>query len=397
MPDFAADAPEFRIDELDGQERTVILTARALPYPPYTLAGTQKVEVTYLAGNPIATPDVTGPEEENTEINGFWKDKFLGLGAGETPIVVNGVAVRTTREITQIMDSIRREGQLLAVTWDIHVRHGFLERFEQKWRNVHDCEWTMRFKWISQGDDPLPAVISATPNLSDLQFGLQQELNVFDAAKLPFIPAALDWIANVQALGTQLTSQVESITGAASSVASTALLPFDAARRCISACSSVINIVKEGIEDIDSRVAFSINMGEGTSGFLAQGLLQQAISGLGTQGQGQVITDGRDLPMDRLSIGERMQTYDYTYGIRRSLRSQQSIAVTNRSNLLGKAQTNILGTYTAREGDDLRDVSEIFYGTPFNWRQIMQFNDLDTAELDVGQLVLVPKMTTGGA
>lgn len=51
-----------------------------------------------------------------------------------------------------------------------------------------------------------------------------------------------------------------------------------------------------------------------------------------------------------------------------------------------------LGTYRAREGDDLRDVSQMYYGTPTQWRSLMLYNELTTTELYAGQYVAIPRL-----
>jgi nucleoid-associated protein YgaU len=51
-----------------------------------------------------------------------------------------------------------------------------------------------------------------------------------------------------------------------------------------------------------------------------------------------------------------------------------------------------LGLYRAREGDDLRYVSQLYYGTPTQWRALMLFNGLDTTELYPGQTITIPRI-----
>jgi nucleoid-associated protein YgaU len=51
-----------------------------------------------------------------------------------------------------------------------------------------------------------------------------------------------------------------------------------------------------------------------------------------------------------------------------------------------------LGTYRAREGEDLRDVSRLYYGTPMQWRPIMLFNGMNTIELYTGQTIAIPRL-----
>jgi hypothetical protein len=46
---------------------------------------------------------------------------------------------------------------------------------------------------------------------------------------------------------------------------------------------------------------------------------------------------------------------------------------------------------TAMEGMDLRQVSQDVYGTPFEWRALMDYNGLTSSGLSAGQQVVVPR------
>ncbi len=71
----------------------------------------------------------------------------------------------------------------------------------------------------------------------------------------------------------------------------------------------------------------------------------------------------------------------------------QRTAVESRTNLVAQISTTLLATYTARQGEDLRDVAQQFYGTPFEGRRLLIFNDFQSSLLEAGQLVLVPPLS----
>ena len=54
---------------------------------------------------------------------------------------------------------------------------------------------------------------------------------------------------------------------------------------------------------------------------------------------------------------------------------------------------DIRAQHIAREGEDLRDVSALYYGTPSHWRALMLYNGLPSSDLEVGQDVLIPRQT----
>lgn len=83
----------------------------------------------------------------------------------------------------------------------------------------------------------------------------------------------------------------------------------------------------------------------------------------------------------------------------RALRDAQHQAASIMNELEKQAQkSGLLGMYVASEGQDLRDVSMEFYGNnPEAWRTLRTFNDLDSSELESGQVILVPKIQASGA
>ena len=72
----ASDGSSFSIRELTGDQRSVILTGRGMPYRPLGFKGKQGLTITWLPGNPIATATVLGPQEDPSDVNGYWKDNF---------------------------------------------------------------------------------------------------------------------------------------------------------------------------------------------------------------------------------------------------------------------------------------------------------------------------------
>ena len=122
------DVSPFIIRELSGDKREVRLTGRALPYRPFHLVGTQRVDATWLPGSSEATLTVLGAAEEPTQINGKWKQKYLSQA--EKPFQLDNEQVATAQSAIELMNSIRLRGQLVEVTWMAETRRGIITRFE---------------------------------------------------------------------------------------------------------------------------------------------------------------------------------------------------------------------------------------------------------------------------
>jgi len=171
IEDYNQLATSFAIIERTGDKRAVVLRGRALPYRPFSLSGTQRNSIEWYPGNPIGVLQVYGAKEEETTIQGYWKDIFLGEGGNGIPSYaqLNGAPLLTAIDLAGTIDDIRRKGQEIVVTWLNHTRYGIIDRFTQKWHTGHDVEWEISFAWISQEDIKLNVDVPfVTPNNYDL-------------------------------------------------------------------------------------------------------------------------------------------------------------------------------------------------------------------------------------
>lgn len=412
----------FTIRELTGDQRTVVLQGRGMPYRPFSLKGNQNKQFTWLPGNPIATATVLGPQEEPTDLKGFWKDKYIGDPASTAgigaPIVLNGSPVTTVRDAAKLLDDIRRKGQLVEVTWDIQVRVGLLDEFEQLWHNVHDLEWNMKFSWISQGEPAAAAQVATDTTTSDLQLKLLAAMRTATSATFPpTFPASLSLLNALQSAFQKLNSYVANIAGSVTNLATLAMTPFQINQQCISTCANIIGTISDTVNTIDDEATIGYNMAVGRqgtsalfnqSGSASNGLgAQIGLDGVGTlalnksgvlvsaDSQGQILESGRNLNLERLSMIDRITAYTYIRGVRQALYAVRSIAIIGQQTLAKQISSTLLGIYTVKEHDDLRTVSSLYYNTPYQWQLIAEFNQLDTFELTVGQVLLIPQANTG--
>lgn len=363
MPEVFNTGSTFTVRELTGQRRTVILQARGLPYRPYTLKTQQRVSVGWNPGYSIGTANVMGATEAPTTIAGAWKDRFLGDTTTEPCIRMNGVAVTTAREAIKLFDSICREGQEIEVTWDEDVRVGFLEEFESSRQNVHDVDWTMQFVWISRGQAEVAVVLASSVSLATSASQARRRLDTMRAflsnPPYPLLPDYESYVTNVLM---ELETDVQNIEAAASTVAVLASSPVSAARQVIASCNSIISTGKELRDYFDSFVPG----------------LTRDVRSLGAQAPSQ---------------GDTLAAYQYTRDIRAENASFVNFAVDTRSEYAMRVETELLGMYEAREGDDLRTISQLYYNTPFQWQTIATFNEITDATIHPGDLVLIPKIS----
>jgi len=361
----------FFIKELTGEKREIELSGRALPYRPFTIAGEQAADVTWYPGNPIATVQPLGAREMETVIKGWWKDRFIGndlaLLRDDVTARLDGKQVTAVRDLAEVIDDIRRKGQLLEVAWLQHARRGLMRRFTQTWHTAGDLEYEIAFAWISQAEDAPEQLAERQVDLSLILDSMSARFNELENISPPAYGAAID-----QDFADKIKSQVDkmqsSITGMADTVLSGvdgALAPLDSARRMMGLLQFAEATAGDLINDINDRLYRSgIKVGER-----------------------QDIQDISVPTLTRVAAADLAMT--------RAARRLKHQARRDRIKVSESTDPVLVDVVFARRGQDLRDISTEYYGTPDEQGRLRRFNNLTTSELEAGQMVLVPERMGG--
>lgn len=381
----------FLIKERTGQKRTLRLRERALPYRPFELGGTQRNVIEWYPGSPIGTLQVFGAKEEQTTINGMWKDAFLTsptrgtapaeLDSSTTEQVdgedVSGVAseaLTTARDLVKAIDSIRRCGQEVEVSWLDQVRRGILERFTAKFHTGHDVEWEAMFSWTSQGEshDDVKMVDDTASDLGDIPNKVQGLLARILSTAADVIQQADDRSSDVlnkfNTLSAKIADLSDELTDAVVNVSQALSTPNEILKRV----AGILDGIKLEADDMVS-------------------LLEDQV-------------DPLTLDSGRASIISSLQrNFGVTLGIRADARERsaaaaelRSLAAQQQNALLTRVTSTIINTFQARDGQDLRQVALEFYGTSDAWRGLMVYNNLRSSGLRAGQVVFVPAQPPDG-
>jgi hypothetical protein len=340
------------IKELTGDKRTLRFQARGLPYRPLDIEGEQEMELTHLPGTVERTATILGPVEKPTTINGTWKTMFLGNGE----ITVDNRPLTTAREVVKTIDSIRLLGQLVEFTWLDTLRRGFIKSFRQTWLTSEDVEYAITFEWISRGEATAPAVFVSDVGMGDAFSNVSSAFGFLDQIQVPDFQLEIPFVDELQGFVNKINDLILD--------AQDLVLNF----------TDKINTAVRSIRGLIS----TLQSLEDEAGLMIEFLIAQPASALSST------------PVNEQGYSEKQSAALYKEELRAWAAELRRTSVEQRSVLMGQVSTNLLATYVARAGEDLRDVSSQFYGTPFEWRRLMIFNDLYTVELEAGQLVLVP-------
>jgi len=349
------------IEEITGDEKySLHLLSRALPYRPITISGKQRVEFAWYPGSPVATAQVLGPEEEAITLKGFWKQRFLGE---EAMALLDYLPIEVTRELVQTTDFLRRRGQLCRLTWDNIVRVGHITSFEQTWYNGYDCEWSIEFTPISQGEEEQAPSLSTPPRFGDYS-ATWQNLTPRIVARLENPPYTVyDYIeVGIAELTEQSYALQNSVVATSNSVVTNVVLAPDAINRLGAITESykvLADTVRRTIYDAADEALFPV--------------LSEYVP-------------------DDQSMEAAIEVGLYRFRARADSSRLRNYAITQQLVYDDANNPQLIRTFIAPNDMDLRDVSTTFYGTPNEWRTLMLFNHLGTSKLSAGELVFVPEL-----
>lgn len=415
-----SDPTSFTILELTGPRNNLVLQGRALPYRPLSFDGGMRAEVTWYPGNPVGTVQMLGAEEMPTTINGMWKDRFIateafGLVGGQGVAEFNGQRILNVRDLVEVVDAFRLRGQLIEVGWDQFVRQGILKRFRQTWLRREDVEWEMEFDWISRGEPITPVAFGPSFTLQDVFNNLNDALDTLkDAAEAPFAVVSAVQSAINQSLQI-IERAVSAVKDLADQAVSAVLAPLEAAKMTLASVQTIkeeAQTIRDTLQTLPARAMRQVadvralaqaaftNTTEGaeadttvsaggTSGAsssdaassLTAGFTQLVESEAAAQGVGGVTQE------------QAVEAEKWKRDTSAAARGLQSIAALREQEI--QAQTTKIADvqpYIAIGGQDLRDVSTIFYGTSEEWKRLLTYNNLSTSLLSAGQIVLVPPL-----
>ena len=365
-------AGDFVIQALEGTDLRIVLGSRAAPHKPYTLDGSMRAEFTWYPGAATASIQMLGATEKNTTITGDWNDKFIktitedGRNVFSHAIaLVNNVQAGNVSDLVDVFEDLRLSGRLLSVSWEGRVRHGILVGFKQTWHTAQQMEWEMEFGWSSRGEPKQPLAKQKGLSFDDiLKAARKNAEEVDDLLQDPPLAFITDMMDTLVRYKDQALDALTDIEEQVSQFADDAVSPFETAQRTLAVSQTLLDSAQgmaHTIEAIPQRVANA----------------------------------APNAPT--LDMGTDLQTDAYFRKIRNAARTLALSLAEQRATLEAQTrQAEALATFTAQEDTDLRAVSQRYYGTPNQWRNLRSYNNLTSSRLSAGQLVVVPRLNTAG-
>lgn len=361
------DDGEFTIRELTGDRRIITLTARALPYRPFTLDGTHQVETTWYQGSPVATQQPSGARLEPTSINGWWKDRFLGGAVTVDGELVGDVS--TARGLAALFQDLNVKGQLVQADWN-HVRRvGIVTRFKQSWHTPTDLEWELTFTWQSMGQEGRPAssrtAAASLPDTASEMAGKASDLDQLTQHDALLAatgrPPDLGLVDRLDRAIGDLQGRVFELTDAVAGLADGANVRVDSAMRV----ASTLTLIETQAQVV--ATAF-------------RGTVDRTICAVQTLPQLADIRPGLVVAAATVSRSAIQAARALRHGAarRRYALAQEQIAP-------------VIAVFRAGADADLREIATTYYGVPDDWQLIRTFNGMAESLVPAGTPVLIPR------
>jgi nucleoid-associated protein YgaU len=185
-------ANAMSIIELDGKERTIILTSTSLPHRGVSWGMEQRIHTRWPAGSPEATQQLLGATQTETKMDGVWRRTWLG----RNPVSVeeNGTEFKVVypRTLRDLFFDLLNQGALLQVVWGSISRMGRLSTFDAPHDREDDISWNASFHWINAGET-FPKRMVSTRNRGVRQevdglLMITQSINEMEATEIAITP-----------------------------------------------------------------------------------------------------------------------------------------------------------------------------------------------------------------
>lgn len=358
MPAF-----EFRISEIVGSRREIVLRNRALPYRPFEFPAEQHYQQRWYPGNPVATVQALGPREGDLTIEGMWKSRYVfgdadligfdeivdGANARAVDFPTLDLPIIFAEDLVEAMTRIRIAANTVRVSWGPEVRLGLLAKFTPRYQRIEDIEWSATFVWTQRGERQAPRASAATDPTADLLEAVNAVDDTVAAAPLELLD---NEASAIQSNADDLRKSSVSLTTLLSDVQESATIGVQQ----IQAIGSVV-----------SRVIQAGNALRGQADFPYVDLL----------------------PLDTVNIVT--ETEVWKRALSRDTTRVQASAVRAQERAREQAAPGVQRVVEVRENESLRTLALRFLGSADAWTVIADANDLVSSSVAPGTQVVIPR------
>lgn len=392
------------ITELNARGKTIKLFGRAAPYRgSLKFVSMQRIAESEYIGYPRVSQTALGGREQDTEMNGAWKDRFLGDDEEGTQalledFVPEGVSVPagtplsslsklvSARDLCKLFEDLAYSGTPIALNWRHIRRTGRLEKFEQNWITPHDVEWKMTWKWISRDEKvhlPSPARTTLTGLAAEFRSAATDlhDATNFDGidALDPSFADRVDYFTGriegaIADIGDAIETRLSAVTDLHSSL-----------RRAASIATFVRDQAQELIDSLDAITYPAMIAAQDPSSIVPAAFSFDALSQIDLGQTGRLVA-----PLVGVDAGAALAAACQNRAAAQLARKMRHVAARQQFALIRQLEADSIGVVIIRDDQDLRDIALQWYGNPDDWEPIRRFNELDTLSPPAGTMLYIP-------
>ena len=411
----------------------VELRGRAMPYQEVEWGITQRIEKTNYSGSVTASQQVIGPVDDDTKFEGEWKARYL-----PNSVFRDGVALSADpRDTVNLFRDLARVGAILRVTWNGIVRTGIISEFTPSWKRPTDVLWSLTFSWHSSDDD------------DDLTLKYQ-DVNTAGPDALGKLNEFLDTVAIAPLVGRQLVAMAVSDIRAVQETASKIIALIGSVEILTSVPATTLGAIKSAAAQLEReaqimvrRVSSSLQSSASAYGDASITVRTNARSVVPAQSQAvgtedynppagiptetaEALANGISDPTASASgyaiaasnqsvntsqPGPSINSYNQTPNVMATQFSTDAWRRTVTNNINGfmstvwdaienleeRSQPGGYDTITSRDGDTLYSISNQYFGSPDYANWIAVTNGLDSAIIEPGTVIYIPRRAPGAS
>lgn len=343
------------VEIVDGRPRTedaVVLQGNFMPNEAFKHGGTQKIVKDYYPGNAEPVTQVLGPQEDNITVRGKFKTKRFKDNALRL----------AAREYSELVDAMRRRGNLVRITLGEFKRYGYIERSSFEFMRLQEISYEIEFSIVG---------LSMPSNTKQLE-GDDQDINRPNKELTAAAAAAVATYKNYpdsmpRTLSEFLNDQISTVAEAIGLVTGFIDNVFNTAENLEASAGRAVGLIK------NARTKIAVY--QRRVGALDYGLTNLA---------GGVSAAGKGTAYKYLNANHLFKSQSAMLSL-----SQQLAALQKRFEAL--ARTVPFRRHLVRQGDSLQKLAVIYYGDAELWKRIYDHNKLTSTALDRGKVLEIPR------
>lgn len=335
--------------------------ARSAPEGVWNIGGQLRTVRTDYTGALVPSEQVLGPRHKDTPFEGVWDDRYN----------FHGFAVDMMRRF----EALCWRGNPVRVSFQRQVFEGLIKEWDFPYKGDWYCGYRFTVSMHNRVDNPavpgsttsLPGSIAGLTRIQPTVPSVDEAVNDTDLATVSALDAHN--LVPRNELGAGIADSIETALGAMATARDEALRTIDGRPQ------------RPELSPLDQFRRLSSQLRQVKS---------NAVDLLNTLGDVRA-----DISVDVRTAKSVMDFEDWSRSMRYAARNVMGTSHLAARQVEQKVKPRAKRVYRPTVGESLYSVSRRFYGTPYAWSYIAEYNNLQTINLTGNELLVIPERGAG--